>query len=502
MISEQLKQARTYEAAQSAALPPSQRPLFHLTPPVGWLNDPNGFSVYRGEYHLFYQYHPYSTSWGPMHWGHCKSGDLLRWEYLPAALAPDQPYDRDGCFSGSAAETPDGRHVLLYTGVRKQGEREYQTQCAAVGDGLNYEKLPANPVITGAQLPPGGSPQDFRDPKLWREGSRWFAAVGNRTGDGSGAVLLYSSADLEHWTLEGTLDRSQNQWGNMWECPDFFQLDGQAVLLVSPQELKAPDPSFHSGYESLCLLGQWDRETNTFRRRRVLPVDQGLDFYAPQTLEAPDGRRVLIGWMQDWNAAKCVPARQRWFGQMTLPRELRIRDGRLIQRPVRELEAWRGERAAYENVEVSEHQTLPGISGRTLDLTVRLRVHSGSFSLKFAQDEHHFTALVFRPNHNTLTLDRTRSGLPGGQAHRRTVPLRDRSGELDLRLILDRCSVEVFVNGGEQVLSATLYTPPEAAGISFQAQGRASMDVEQYRLTDWRDLDETDRLSPAPFASL
>lgn len=135
--------------------PPSPRcPLFHLTPPVGWLNDPNGFSAYWGEYHLFYQYHPYSTSWGPMHWGHCKSRDLLRWEYLPAALAPDQPYDRDGCFSGSAAETLDGRHVLLYTGVRKQEGREYQTQCAAVGDGLNYEKLPANPVITGAQLPP------------------------------------------------------------------------------------------------------------------------------------------------------------------------------------------------------------------------------------------------------------------------------------------------------------------------------------------------------------
>ena len=160
MISEQLRRARAYEARMGALISPAERPLFHLTPTTGWLNDPNGFSVYRGEYHLFYQYHPYSTSWGPMHWGHCKSRDLLRWERLPAALAPDQPYDRDGCFSGSAAETPDGRHLLMYTGRRLEEGREVQAQCLAVGNGENYEKLSANPVITGEQLPPGGSAQD------------------------------------------------------------------------------------------------------------------------------------------------------------------------------------------------------------------------------------------------------------------------------------------------------------------------------------------------------
>ncbi len=258
MISEQLRRARAYEARMGALISPAERPLFHLTPTTGWLNDPNGFSGYRGEYHLFYQYHPYSTSWGPMHWGHCKSRDLLRWERLPAALAPDQPYDRDGCFSGSAAETPDGRHLLMYTGRRLEEGREVQAQCLAVGNGENYEKLSANPVITGEQLPPGGSAQDFRDPKLWRDGSRWYAVAGNRAGDGSGEVLLYSSEDLERWRLEGALDRSANQWGKMWECPDFFSLDGQSILLVSPQELEAPGPEFHNGQEVLCILGGLD----------------------------------------------------------------------------------------------------------------------------------------------------------------------------------------------------------------------------------------------------
>ncbi len=482
MISVQLTEARAYERLHGAAVSPEQRPLFHLSPTVGWLNDPNGFSFYQGEYHLFYQYHPYDTNWGPMHWGHCKSKDMLHWERLPAALAPDQPYDQNGCFSGSAAETPEGQHILMYTGVRKDGNREFQTQCIAVGDGINYEKLPSNPVITKELVPPGGSFQDFRDPKIWWDGSQWLAVAGNRTEDGSGAVLLYASRDLKDWNFKGTIDRSRNQWGKMWECPDLFPLDGQMVLLVSPQELETSDLNFHKGYESLCLLGSWEPEKNRFIRRSVLPIDQGLDFYAPQTLLAPDGRRIMVAWMQDWDSAKCVPEGQNWFGQMTLPRELHIRNGRLIQQPVRELKRWRGERTAYENVEVSGDMSLPGIFGRTLDLTLRLQAQDGPFTLKFAQDNSHFTAFTFQPDRSLLTLDRSHSGLPKGHALSRTIPVRSREGLLELRLILDRFSVEAFVNGGEQTLSATLYTPQEAAGISFQAQGKAVIQLEQYAL--------------------
>ena len=482
MISVQLTEARAYERLHGAAISPEQRPLFHLSPTVGWLNDPNGFSFYQGEYHLFYQYHPYDTNWGPMHWGHCKSKDMLHWERLPAALAPDQPYDQNGCFSGSAAETPEGQHILMYTGVRKDGNREFQTQCIAVGDGINYEKLPSNPVITKELVPPGGSFQDFRDPKIWWDGSQWLAVAGNRTEDGSGAVLLYASRDLKDWNFKGTIDRSRNQWGKMWECPDLFPLDGQMVLLVSPQELETSDLNFHKGYESLCLLGSWEPEKNRFIRRSVLPIDQGLDFYAPQTLLAPDGRRIMVAWMQDWDSAKCVPEGQNWFGQMTLPRELHIRNGRLIQQPVRELERWRGERTAYENVEVSGDMSLPGIFGRTLDLILRLQAQDGPFTLKFAQDNSHFTAFTFQPDRSLLTLDRSHSGLPKGHALSRTIPVRSREGLLELRLILDRFSVEAFVNGGEQTLSATLYTPQEATGISFQAQGKAVIQLEQYAL--------------------
>ena len=117
MISNILREARIYEELAGQTIPDGDRPAFHLSPRTGWMNDPNGFSFYQGKYHLFYQYYPYTSKWGPMHWGHAVSEDLLHWTHLPAALAPDTLPDRDGCFSGSAVELPDGRQLLMYTGV-------------------------------------------------------------------------------------------------------------------------------------------------------------------------------------------------------------------------------------------------------------------------------------------------------------------------------------------------------------------------------------------------
>ncbi|MBQ9617280.1 MAG: glycoside hydrolase family 32 protein, partial [Oscillibacter sp.] len=203
MISEELRKAREFEATYAPRVPESERPVFHAAPAVGWMNDPNGFSFYRGEYHLFYQYHPYSTKWGPMHWGHLTSKDFVRWEHRPAVLAPDSEYDRDGCWSGGAVELPDGRQLLMYTGRRARGEREiYQTQCLAVGDGQNYEKYAGNPVLTAKDLPEGCSPFDFRDPKIWREPDGSYRVVTvTRAEDGSGAVLLFESRDGFTWAF-------------------------------------------------------------------------------------------------------------------------------------------------------------------------------------------------------------------------------------------------------------------------------------------------------------
>ncbi len=492
MISKELQKAREFEAHYGPFIPADQRPAFHVTPTIGWMNDPNGFSFYKGEYHLFYQYHPYSNEWGPMHWGHVKSRDLIRWERLPAALAPDQEYDQNGCFSGSAVELPDGRQLLVYTGVRQIREedgtlRDRQTQCVAVGDGLNYEKYALNPVISAKDLPEGGSVCDFRDPKIWKEGDTYYLVAGNRTPDGSGAILLYESPDGFAWRYAGVLAACHNQYGRMWECPDFFPLDGKYVLLTSPQEMTSIGLEFHAGNGTLCLIGEFDRARKHLIRDNVQAIDYGLDFYAPQTLQTPDGRRVMIAWMQNWETSKCQALGIRFFGEMTLPRELSVKNGRLIQNPVRELERYRSYQILYRNVLVSRMTTLQNVRGRVLDMTITIRPASESgtyrwFKLNVAGDGEHMTTVRFKPDCSTLRIDRTRCGFPHDIVNVRDFMVRPRRGELKLRVVLDRHSMELFVNDGEQAATTMIYTDPSADAISFEADGSVLMDVEKYDL--------------------
>ena len=496
MISQTLQKARDFEARYGPHIPDGERPAFHATPAIGWMNDPNGFSFYRGECHLFYQYHPYSNEWGPMYWGHLKTRDFLRWERLPAALAPDEEYDAYGCFSGGAVELADGRQLLMYTGVRRGHNadgflQDIQTQCVAIGDGLNYEKWPGNPVLDGKDLPPGGSAVDFRDPKVWREADgTFYAVICNRAADGSGAALLYRMGEDLKGELVRTLDASRNQYGKMWECPDFFPLDGKQVLIASPQEMSPVGLEFHAGNGTVCLIGDYGPDRG-FARQYVQAIDYGLDFYAPQTLLTPDGRRVMIAWMQNWDTVNAKPYHCRWFGQMTLPRELSVRDGRLIQNPVRELERYREARVVHQNIPVSGEINLPGVRGRVLDMTVTVRPTGPDlyrwFRIRVAKDGEHETIIRYRPDQGTLKLDRTRSGLPHDIVHTRSLLARPRGGEIKLRIVLDRFSVEVFVNDGEQAASAVLYTPQSADAITFEAGGSALMDVEKYDLTFGRE---------------
>ena len=491
-MSQTLRDARKYEELSETRIRPEDRPAFHLTARTGWMNDPNGFSYYQGEYHLFYQYHPYETKWGPMFWGHAVSSDLLHWRYRPAALAPDEAYDRGGCFSGSALELPDGRQLLMYTGVaetcQEDGGPQAQTQCIAVGDGLDYEKALTNPVIGSADLPEGCSRYDFRDPKLWRRSDGSYACViGSCTEDKDGQILLYSSRDGFRWEYETTLAKNNGRFGKMWECPDFFELDGSWVLLTSPQDMLPQGMEYINGNGTLCLTGDFEEKTGQFTERTDQAVDHGIDFYAPQTVLTPDGRRIMIGWMQNWDTCRLEKTEMPWFGQMSLPRELSIRNGRLIQQPVRELEQLRTGRVAYHGVSDSGMKVLGVIRGGQLDLEVTLYPEEGGarcqrFVLCFAQNSQYRTSLEFCPASSVLQLDRSFSGSRRAVIHQRRIQVTSKNGAIKLRLILDRFSAEVFVNDGEQVMTAVIYTEQEADGISFFADGEVRMDVVQYEL--------------------
>lgn len=493
MASQILRDARKYEETMGNKIAREHRPGFHLSTRAGWLNDPNGFSYYQGEYHLFYQYHPYDSHWGPMHWGHAASKDLLHWRYLPAALAPDTEYDGAGCFSGSAVALPDGRHLLLYTGVAKEtqpdGElRDIQTQCIAIGDGMDYEKYPGNPVINRDQLPENGSKFDFRDPKIWRKADGSYRlVVGNCTEDGDGQILLYSSADAFCWKYEKILAANKKRFGKMWECPDFFELDGKGVLLTSPQDMLPQGFEYHNGNGTLCLIGSYDENTESFTEEHNQAIDYGIDFYAPQTVEAPDGRRIMIGWMQNWDTCNLHTPEQKWFGQMSLPRELSVRNGRLCQQPVRELEQMRGAKAEYRNVTFTDIIRFDDISGRKVDMELQIRPADvqnvyHKFAVRFAQDDTYHTSISFRPHESVLKIDRKFSGSRRAIIHQRRSLVRHENGTIKMRIILDSFSAEVFVNDGEHVLSATLYTDLAADGISFFADGAVTMDITKYDL--------------------
>ena len=483
MTDDLLTKAREYELQEEQRIKDEVRPALHFTPRVGWLNDPNGFSFYKGEYHLFYQYHPYDTNWGPMHWGHATSKDLIHWTYLPAAMAPDKEFDNKGCFSGTALTYKDGRQFIMYTGVYKSDpDHECQMQCIAFGDGLNYTKYTNNPVINPSMLPQGGSTSDFRDPHVTPCGDGFKAVLVNRAADGFGSALIYKSEDGLNWAFDHELIHNKDgKYGTMWECPCYLDLDGKKVLIVSAMEMKEKGYEFHKGGAVISLIGKED-ENGSLIPENVSLVDYGIDFYAPQAIKLSDGRTVMIGWMQSWDDASYRNGLS-WFGQMTLPRELFVKGNRLYQRPLTELSQLHTDKVSYENISVNEDNiVLSGISGRVIDLEININSsdNAGSytyFKTVFAGKDSKGVTLSYDSKGGLLTLDRS-DVAKGDAVHSRTCALSP-SKDLSLRLILDTFSVEVFANDGEKVMSLTYYNAPCMDEISFSSDG-AKISLTKY----------------------
>ncbi len=487
-----LSQAIAFEAAAEAKIPDEERPVFHLTPRAGWMNDPNGFSYYNGKYHMFYQYYPYDVHWGPMHWGHAVSQDLLTWEALPCAIAPDEVYDRDGCFSGSAIDLPDGRQLLMYTAVDRTPKADgtlvdRQTQALAIGDGVTYEKISGNPVLDDKDLPEGASIADFRDPKTVHspDGSYRMYSVTNMPGRG-GALLQFSSENGLEWNYLSTMLVNDYKIGKMWECPDVFSLDGFDVFLASSQDMQAEGLEYDNGNGTFVMLGHI-HEDGTFAPKFDQCVDYGLDFYAQQTVLSPDGRRIMMAWMQNWDTINLRTMESKWYGSMSLPREIFIKNNRLYQWPVRELESYRTDRTNYTDVSVDRTPlSLPQVQGRVLDLELEIMPDGEgwkTFTLEFASDGRLKSTLTFDSRDNLVEISRRYSGTRRASIHERKTDLDLSANKVSVRLVLDRFSAEVFLNGGEKAMTITLETPLTADQIAFSSKGNAKINVTAYKLT-------------------
>ncbi|SEK02377.1 glycoside hydrolase family 32 protein [Paenibacillus polymyxa] len=460
-------------------LRPDYRLNYHLMAEFGWMNDPNGFIQYNGQYHLFYQHYPYKSVWGPMHWGHAVSRDLMKWDYLPVALAPDGEFDQDGCFSGSAVEQ-DGKLVLMYTGHVVTGpdkDQDYkQSQGIAVSeDGVTFEKWEGNPVIGYDAIPDRVSRKDFRDPKVFRHEDQYYVVLGSNDAQGNGLVLLYRSKDLRNWTYVNVLAVSDGRYGDNWECPDLFPLGDRHVFMLSPQRMPAQGEAYRNLHSTMYGIGDFNAVNGTFTAERYAQVDHGFDFYAPQSTLDDQGRRVIIGWMDMWESEMPTQQGHHWAGAMSLPREAVIDHDRLLFRPLDEVENYRSNLFEQRDILLTGEQIME-TSGDSYELKAVFEFEAGhteEFGLKLRVGDEEETVLSYRPDDGLFRFNRERAGIgPGGE---RRVPLGLQEGRLELRIFVDKSSVEIFIGDGEYVLTGRVYPGMESTGIRAFASGKCTL---------------------------
>ncbi|MGF7400055.1 glycoside hydrolase family 32 protein [Thermoanaerobacterium thermosaccharolyticum] len=453
---------------------PMYRLKYHLMGEYGWINDPNGFIQFKDNYHLFYQHYPYDAVWGPMHWGHAVSKDLIKWTYLPIALAPNKDYDRDGCFSGSAIEK-NGKLYLFYTGhiyTKKEKNDDYkQVQNMAISaDGIAFEKYEKNPIIDDKQIPDKASKKDFRDPRIFKIGDTYYLLIGSNDEHGIGQVLMYKSIDLKKWEFVNILLKGNEDTGINWECPDIIRFEEKDILLVSAQYMKAKGDDFKNTHSSIYFVGRLDIDKGKFEYENYYSIDYGFDFYAPQTTIDKNGRIVMVAWMDMWET-DLVTNRlgHNWAGAMTLPREV-IKIGEEIYfKPISEIVKYRKNEYSLQDIELNGEVNLE-TNGICYEIDAEFEPQDAyEFGVKVFKGKCEETVLLYNCRERLFTFNRERSGIGPKGERKAEVELID--GRLRLNIFVDVSSVEVFINGGKKVMTGRVYPDSQSVNISLFSNG-------------------------------
>lgn len=460
------------------------RQKYHIQGIVGLINDPNGFSQFKGKYHMFYQWNPLGTNHKNKTWAHSVSDDLLHWERLKTALRPETWYSKDGVYSGSAI-ADDKKLYLFYTGNVKDADGNRESyQCLAVSsDGENFERW--EPSIVNQ---PDGYTRHIRDPKIWKKDGKFYAVIGIQSENLEGKAVLYSSENIKDWKFEGEIAGANHgkikDFGFMWECPDYFQLKDEKtreirdLLIFSPQGLEPEGDLYNNKYQTGYLFGKLDYEKPEFEIfSNFVEIDRGHDFYAPQSMKDDKGRRLFIGWMGVPEEEDFPTVKNEWLHCLTLPRELKVINGKLYQLPIKEMESIRGEKIEFSGKVAGEVNVG---TGTAYELKAKFTNINSDCGLKLRTGKNSETVLKFDYNDKKFVLDRTK----GEQSDKRLrkVYLGDIS-ELELTVFVDNSSVEIFINGGQEVFSSRIFPEKDADGISIFADKNVNVEINKW---EWK----------------
>jgi fructan beta-fructosidase len=476
------------------------RPQIHFSPKQHWINDPNGAVFYKGMYHLFFQYFPGGSVWGPTHWGHATSEDLIHWQEQQVALYPDKI---GYIFSGSAVVDKNNTSgfgkdgivplVAIYAQndpVREQaGKNDVQNQSIAysVDDGKTWLKYANNPVLKNPGI------KDFRDPNvIWYEPLKtWVMALATQH-----HITFYSSPDLKNWTQESEFGKTLGAHVGVWECPDLFSLDDDGrkiwVLLVSVNP-GGPNKGSATQYFFGDFDGKAFRALDTITRW----IDYGPDNYAGITWTNTGKRKIFLGWMSNWLYAKLVPT-SAWRNAMTIPRELKLKRTTdnlyLAAQPVKELNKLESKKFTFKNISINKNFDLSSMVEQVV-MPCKFSIHlkaSAGFSIAVSNKAGEKILIGFDKEQNHYFIDRTHSGQTDFQedfAAKHVAPRLTGDSKIDLLLILDESSVEFFADDGLIVMTDIFFPSEPYNSISIQSQENIMIDNLEYTRFDsiWKN---------------
>jgi fructan beta-fructosidase len=466
------------------------RPQVHFSPKEHWMNDPNGMVFYKGVYHLFFQYYPDSTVWGPMHWGHATSKDLVHWEQQPIALYPDS---LGYIFSGSVVIDKNNTSGFGKNGIEpmvaifthhdpkgeKEGRNDFQNQSIAysLDEGKTWTKYAGNPVLKNPGI------RDFRDPKVrwYEEGKKWIMTLATLD-----RITFYSSKDLKSWTKESEFGKDLGAHGGVWECPDLFPMDYKGktvwVLIVN---INPGGPN--GGSATQYFTGDFDGEKFTSDQADTRWLDYGPDEYAGITWSNTGNRKIFLGWMSNWQYATVVPTKT-WRSATTVPRDLALEkmgDKYLVtSKPVKELDQLNKTSVKLKNIDAGDFN-LNTKTGK-LSGPGQLKISSDkieSFSITLSNNMNEKVVLGYDQNANNYFIDRSESGninFEKGFAAKHTAPRLSTSQKMNMTLIIDDASVELFADDGLSVMTEIFFPDKPFSKIKIQSTGNFKIKELEY----------------------